>query len=106
MKAPTLSGKQEKDTIFLIRYKAMVECSGLGDVIELGVTIMSGINFAAQADKLQDNCKLFMANRKPWALFVLGHESPHGLAMFRDTISARNSDGKVGDTLARMGEKF
>ena len=34
VKAPSWSGKKEEAPIYLIKFKAMAECSGLGDVLE------------------------------------------------------------------------
>ena len=97
LKAPTRSGKQEKAPFFLIKYKAVAECSGLCDVVKPGVTIMSGIDFVARADK-----KLFKGGgivrvgtgKLTWIGGVPGYH-------FRN-----ESTGKVSDVLARMGEKF
>ena len=106
LKASTWNGKQEEAPIYLTKLVAMAECSGLGEVIKSGVTIMSSTAFAPDANKARDYCKKFMVNRKAGALFVLGQESPHGLRMLQDTIFTTNPHGKISNVLAQIEENF
>ena len=72
--------------LYLTKFKAMAECSGLGNVIERSVVIISGADFTAAVDKTTAPCEMFKDNHKTGVLFVLGQESPHGLAMFQESL--------------------
>ena len=106
IKTPTWNGKQEDAPMYIIKFKAMAECSGFGEAIVSGVTIMTPTAFASATDKTTPDCLLFLANRKAGALFVLGQDSPHGLAMFQSTVTTANPHGMVSEALARMELKF
>ena len=80
VKTPTWSGKADEAAMYLTKFKAMCECSGLGDAITPGVTLISGATYATTVDKTAANCKLFEQNKKAGAIFILGQESAHGVA--------------------------
>ena len=90
VKTPTWSGKAEEAAMYITKFKAMCGCSGFGDAIVPGVTIMSPADYAKATDKKADNVKLFAANRKACAIFILGQESAHGVAMHTHTITSRS----------------
>ena len=95
VKAPSWSGKAEEAAMYLTKFKAMCECSGLGEAIVPGVALMSGVEYAAATDKTADNCKLFAANLKACAMYILGQESAHGVAMHTHTVTRVNPHGKI-----------
>jgi hypothetical protein len=92
--------------MYIIKFKAMAECSGFSEAIVPGVTIMTPTAFANATDKTTPDCLLFLANRKTGALFVLGQESPHGLAMFQSTVTTARPHGMDSEALAKMEQKF
>ena len=79
-----------RKVLYLTKFKAMAECSGLGNVIEPSVVLMTREAFAALADKTRDDCNLFMLNRKAGVLFMLGQESSCGLAIFQESVTMTN----------------
>ena len=81
LKAPSWSGKADEAAMYLTKFKAMCECSGLGDAIVPGVTLMTTADYLAATDMTSANVKLFEKNRKACAIFILGQESAHGVAM-------------------------
>ncbi len=72
VKTPSWSGKAEEAAMYLTKFKAMCKCSGFGDAIVPGVTLMSGAQYNSATDKTTDACKLFAANRKACAFYILG----------------------------------
>ena len=95
VKTPTWSGKADEAAMYLTKFKAMCECSGFGDAIVPGVTLMSGADFAKATDKTADDCKLFTANQKACVIYILGQESAHGVAMHTHTVMRVNPHGKI-----------
>ena len=61
VKTPTWSGKADEAAMYLTKFKAMCECSGFGNAIVPGVTLMSSADYTKASDKKADNCKLFAA---------------------------------------------
>ena len=106
VKTPTWSGKGEEAAMYLTKFKAMCECSGLGDAIVPGVVLIDGATYAAASNKTIPACKLFEKNRKAGAIFILGQESAHGVAFQTSTISATNTHGKIADALVAMERKY
>ena len=106
LKAPSWSGKADEAAMYLTKFKAMCECSGFGDAIVPGVTIMSPADYAKATNKKADNVKLFAANRKACAIFILGQESAHGVAFQTSTITTDNTHGKIADVLVAMERNY
>ena len=106
VKTPTWSGKADEAAMYLTKFKAMCECSGLGDAITPGVTIISGATYAGESNKTIPRCKLFEQNRKAGAIFILGQESAHGVAFQTSTINATDTHGKIADALVAMERKY
>ena len=75
VKTPSWSGKAEEAAMYLTKFKAMCECSGFGNAIVPGVTLMSGAQYNSATDKTTDDCKLFAANQKACAIYILGQET-------------------------------
>ena len=106
VKTPTWSGKDSEAAMYLTKFKAMCECSGLGDAIVPNVRIISGATYAAEGNKTTPACKLFEKNRKAGAIFILGQESAHGVAFQTSTISGTDTYGKISDALLAMERKY
>ena len=106
VKTPTWSGKGEEAAMYLTKFKAMCECSELGDAIVPGVALMTGTDYTAATARTAANVKLFEQNRKACAIFILGQESAHGVAMQTSTITVDNPHGKIADVLVAMGRKY
>ena len=105
VKAPSWNGKAEEAAMYLTNFKAMCECNGFGDAIVPGVTLMSGSAYNAATDKTTDDCKLFAANRKACAIYILGQESACGVAMHTHMITRVNTSGSIAEVLVAMGRK-
>ena len=92
--------------MYLTKFKAMCKCSGFGDAIVPGVTLMSGAQYNSVIDKTTDDCKLFAANRKACAIYILGQESVYGVVMHTHTITSANTHGSIAKVLVAMGRKY
>ena len=68
--------------MYLTKLKPMVECSGLGNVIEPTVVIMSASDYLAEVDKTLAQCVLYKENQKVGALNIFRQEELHGITMF------------------------
>ena len=106
VKTPTWSGKADEAAMYLTKFKAMCKCSGLGDAIVPGVTLMTGVDYAAATTRTAANVVLFEKNRKACAIFILGQESAHGVAMHTHTITRVNTHGLIAEMLVAMGRKY
>ena len=65
VKTPSWSGKAEEAAMYLTKFKAMCECSGFGDAIVPGVTLMSGAQYNSATDKTTDNCNYSRRIKRP-----------------------------------------
>ena len=108
IKTPSWDGTAEKAPMYIIKFKAMAECSDLGEALDATevATMMNATTYTAATDKTSAPCKLYEKNRRLGGLFVLGQDSVHGLAMFQSSVTNYHPHGKVSEALAKMEAKF
>ena len=108
IKTPSWDGTAEKAPMYIIKFKAMAECSDLGEALDATAVagMINATTYAGAIDKTAVECKLYEKNRRLGGLFVLGQESVHGLAMFQSSVTNHHPHGKVSEALAKMESKF
>ena len=108
IKTPSWDGTAEKAPMYIIKFKAMAECSDYGDALDAAMVagMINATGYAAATDKNSADCKLYEKNRRLGGLFVLGQDSVHGLAMFQSTVTIEHPHGIINNALAKMESKF
>ena len=108
IKTPSWDGTAESAPMYIIKFKAMAECSDYGDALDATevATMITATAYANESDKTKSACKLYEKNRRLGGLFVLGQDSVHGLAMFSSTVTTNHPHGKICNALAKMEAKF
>ena len=98
--APKWDGKQESAGRFLLKFCAMAEYYDCGDALD--PTLMSGMVTKSEYDALdqtttdgKEKAKLWRDNKRLCAIFVLGQDSDHGLALHEKTVTNDFPHGKV-----------
>ena len=96
IKTPSWDGTAESAPMYIIKFKAMAECSDYGDALDgtAVATMITATAYANESDKTKAECKLYEKNRRLGGLFVLGQDSVHGLAMFSSTVTTDHPHGK------------
>ena len=108
IKTPFWDGTAEKAPMYIIKFKAMVECSDYGEALDATMVarMINTTVYAAASDKTSAECKLYEKNRRLGGLFVLGQDNEHVLAMFSSTGTTDDPHGKISEALAKMEAKF
>ena len=66
IKTPSWDGTAEKAPMYIIKFKAMAECSDYGDALDavMVVGLINALTYANTSDKTTADCKLYEKNRR------------------------------------------